>query len=230
MEKYQTRVKQTKAYMSEGRIKQCWCLCRSTRLSLKAHDAQKSFLRTEKSQCHYYLQEGQDDGFEALQVKQPHLYLQEGDEANNPGNCSYAYQQEVDLVYSTQIIESLCLTNLTAFNKKNICSVGEGREVDVVHLDFSRAFNTFTVSSLKHWWSVDQMSGQGCGVDTTWASGFKGLWSKTWSPAGGQTLVWHSRNENFIQYILTSSFMTWMIGQSAPSPVWRWYKTVRNGQ
>lgn len=51
---------------------------------------------------------------------------------------------------------------------------------------------------------VDQMSGQWCGLNTTWTSGFKGLWSKSWSQAGGQTLLWYFRNENLIQYSLTS--------------------------
>ena len=39
-----------------------------------------------------------------------------------------------------------CPTNLISFHDKMICSVGEGKAVDVVHLDFSEAFDTISQS------------------------------------------------------------------------------------
>ena len=41
-----------------------------------------------------------------------------------------------------------CLANLISFYNKVTCSVGEGKAVDVVYLDFSKVFDTVSHSIL----------------------------------------------------------------------------------
>lgn len=43
-----------------------------------------------------------------------------------------------------------CLTNLTAFHDEMTSSVDDGKAVDIVYLDFSKALNTVSRNSLIH--------------------------------------------------------------------------------
>ena len=61
------------------------------------------------------------------------------------------------------------------------------------------------------------MNGHWGGLKTGWTVNPKGLWSAVWSLAGGQSLVVYPSAWYWGQYCLTSSLMTWMIGQSASS-------------
>ncbi|KAK4826439.1 hypothetical protein QYF61_009136, partial [Mycteria americana] len=77
----------------------------------------------------------------------------------------------------------ICLTNLIAFY------VDEGRAVDDVYLDFSKALDSVSYNILIDKWMK-------CGLSQ--------------SPAGGQSLVVSGRGQYWGPQCLTSSSMTWM--------------------
>ncbi|KAK4829005.1 hypothetical protein QYF61_001761 [Mycteria americana] len=70
-----------------------------------------------------------------------------------------------------------CLTNLISFYNKVTCLVDEGKAVDVVFLDFSKAFDTVPHSILLHKLST-------CGM-----SGFMMRWAKNWLKGRAQRVV-----------------------------------------
>ncbi|GAB0192666.1 mitochondrial enolase superfamily member 1 [Grus japonensis] len=111
----------------------------------------------------------------------------------------------------------LCLTNLIAFYDGMIDCVDEGRAVDAVYLNFSKAFDTVSHNIL-----IDKL--RKCGLDEwtmmwveTWLNGraqkvaMSGTES-SWRPVvvcpKGQCLIWSCS---------TYSSMTWTRGQSVPS-------------
>ncbi|KAK4823871.1 hypothetical protein QYF61_007627 [Mycteria americana] len=71
----------------------------------------------------------------------------------------------------------LCSTNLIAFYDKVTCLVNEGKVVDVVFLDFSKAFDTVPLSTL-----LDKLSS--CGI-----SGFRMHRMKNWLKGRAQRVV-----------------------------------------
>ena len=70
-----------------------------------------------------------------------------------------------------------CLTNLISFYEKVICLVNEGQAVDVVYLDFSKAFDTVPHSTL-----VEKLAAHGLDRYTL-------CWAKTWLEGQAQRMV-----------------------------------------
>ncbi|GAB0184555.1 mitochondrial enolase superfamily member 1 [Grus japonensis] len=70
-----------------------------------------------------------------------------------------------------------CLTNLTSFYDKATCLVDEGKAVDVVYPDFSKAFDTFSHSILLEKVAAHGLDGRTLRwVKTGWMAGPKELW------------------------------------------------------
>ena len=65
-----------------------------------------------------------------------------------------------------------CLTNLISFYNKVTCLVDEGKAVDVVYLDFSKAFDTVPHNIL-----VEKLAAHGLGIHST---GHTLHWVKHW--------------------------------------------------
>jgi len=111
-----------------------------------------------------------------------------------------------------------CLTNLIAFYDGKTGWVDEGRAMDVVYLDFSKAFDTVSHNiltgklrkfGLDEWmlrWIENWLNGrtQRVGISGTESSG---------RPVTSGVL----QGQYWAQSRSTSSSMTWMMGQSAPS-------------
>ena len=72
-----------------------------------------------------------------------------------------------------------CLTNLISFYDKVTCLVDEGKAVDVVFPDFSKAFDTVPHSIL-----LEVLSN--CGM-----SGFMVRWVKNWLKGRAQRVIAH---------------------------------------
>ncbi|GAB0187101.1 mitochondrial enolase superfamily member 1 [Grus japonensis] len=70
-----------------------------------------------------------------------------------------------------------CLTNLTSFYDKVTCLVDEGKAVDVVYLDFSKAFDTISHSILLEKWTARGLDG--CTLH----------WVKNWLDGWAQRVV-----------------------------------------
>lgn len=59
--------------------------------------------------------------------------------------------------------------------------------------------------------------------------GPRGLCSVAQSPVGGNLLMVYHRSWYWRQSFLTFLLMTWMMEQSDPKHIYRWYKTERSG-
>ena len=70
-----------------------------------------------------------------------------------------------------------CWTNLISFYDKVICLVDEGKAVDVVYLDFSKAFDTVSHSILLEKLAADGLDGHTL------------RWVKNWLAGRAQTVV-----------------------------------------
>ncbi|GAB0199281.1 mitochondrial enolase superfamily member 1 [Grus japonensis] len=70
-----------------------------------------------------------------------------------------------------------CLTNLISFYDKMTCLVDEGKAVDVVYLDFSKAFDIVSHSILLEKLAAHGLDGHTlCWVKTGWLASPKELW------------------------------------------------------
>ncbi|GAB0209537.1 mitochondrial enolase superfamily member 1 [Grus japonensis] len=70
-----------------------------------------------------------------------------------------------------------CLTNLISFYDKMTCLVDEGKTVDVVYLDFSKAFDIVSHSILLEKVAAHGLDGHTlCWVKTGWLASPKELW------------------------------------------------------
>ncbi|GAB0199202.1 mitochondrial enolase superfamily member 1 [Grus japonensis] len=108
-----------------------------------------------------------------------------------------------------------CLTNLISFCDKVTYLVDEGKAVDVVYLDFSKAFDTVSHSIL-----LEKLSAHGLDGCTL-------HWVKNWldgqvqrivvNPVGGQSQEVFPRAQYWSQFCLISLSMIWMRGSSALS-------------
>lgn len=72
--------------------------------------------------------------------------FKKGDGTSNPGNHFQAWEQQNVTSSSMRGFTSgrSWLTNLITFYSERINLVDEGREVDVVHIDFSKTSNAFS--------------------------------------------------------------------------------------
>jgi len=90
--------------------------------------------------------ESQEGGPRELQASQPHLSPWEGDGAVNSGNhFPDTFHKDTKVIRSSQhgFTKGMsCLTRLINFYGKMTGLVDEGRAVDSVYLDFSKASNT----------------------------------------------------------------------------------------
>ena len=81
-----------------------------------------------------------------------------------------------------------CLTNLISFYDKVTRLVHEGKAVNVVYLDFSKAFDTVPHNNL-----VEKLAAHGLDgrmlhrVKHCWMAGPKELWSVELNPVGGRS-------------------------------------------
>ncbi|KAJ7414419.1 hypothetical protein BTVI_41175 [Pitangus sulphuratus] len=92
--------------------------------------------------------EGSGGGYRELQVCQPDFSAGEGHEADHPECHHKAYtaqpgdNQEIRLSQQGFVKGRTCLTNLISFSDKVSYLVNERKAVNVVCLDFSKAFDT----------------------------------------------------------------------------------------
>ncbi|KAK4830721.1 hypothetical protein QYF61_013171 [Mycteria americana] len=104
-----------------------------------------------------------------------------------------------------------CLTNLISFYNKVTCLVDEGKVVDVVYLDFSKAFDTISHSIL-----LEKLAAHGLDGCTL-------HWVKNWLDGRAQRVVVNGvyssypRAQFWGQSCLISLSMIWISGSSAPS-------------
>ena len=111
-----------------------------------------------------------------------------------------------------------CLTNLISFYDLVTHLVDKGKAVDVVHLDFSKAFDTVSHSTL-----LEKLAAHGLDACTL-------CWLKPWldgraqrvvvnrvTPSGGWSRAGFPRAQCWGQLCLISLSMTWRRGSRAPS-------------
>ncbi|PKU28520.1 rna-directed dna polymerase from mobile element jockey-like [Limosa lapponica baueri] len=111
-----------------------------------------------------------------------------------------------------------CLTNLISFYDQVTRLVDEGKAVDVVYLDFSKAFDTVSHSIL-----LEKLAAYGldrsslCWVKNWLKAGPRECWGMELNPVGGRSRVVSPRARYWGRFSLTSSSMIWTRGFSAPS-------------
>jgi len=98
-----------------------------------------------------------------------------------------------------------CLTNLIALYAVMTGLVEAESAVDVVYVDFDKAFDTVFHNILKK--LMKYRLGK-------WAVRCSENWLYCWAQAGGQSPVVYPRGQYCDQYCLPSSLMTWTIVQS----------------
>lgn len=112
----------------------------------------------EEGKCHFYSPEGQKRSRE-LQTGDPLLHPWKGD-GNSPGNHFQTMKDKkvIGSRWHGFMKRKSCLTNLIAFYDKMTSSVDEEKAADVIFLDFSKTFNTFSLG--------DKLIK--CGLDSVW--------------------------------------------------------------
>ncbi|KAK4828241.1 hypothetical protein QYF61_024838 [Mycteria americana] len=86
-------------------------------------------------------------------------------------------QKEEEVTSLRELLERSCLTNLISFYDKVTCLVDEGKAVDVVYLDFSKAFDTVSHSIL-----LEKLAAHGLDGCTL-------RWVKNWLDGRAQRVV-----------------------------------------
>ena len=112
-----------------------------------------------------------------------------------------------------------CLMNLISFYDKITHPVDEGKAVDVVYLDFSKAFDTISHSiSWRHWQLMARMGVLCAGLKAGWMAEPKEGWWMELHPAGGRSQVVFPRARCWGQSCSVSLSVIWTRGSSTPSP------------
>ena len=110
-----------------------------------------------------------------------------------------------------------CLTNLISSYDKVIRLVGEGKAVDVVCLDFSKAFDIVPHNILEAKVFLGWISIRSSVLGIVWMARPEELWSMELNPVGGWSHMVSPRAWYWDGFYLTSLLMILMRGLSAPS-------------